>query len=118
MHLISVSTVCTSPSSKNTWEPPMDFAYALVVTWSVIWILPAFKASKIRSSVITLVTLAGLRFSSASFSNNSFPVDASIKTAEGACMETACACPETTADTGISGSIPYTTIPVILHHRT
>ena len=43
---------------------------------------------------------------------------ASIKTAEGACMETACACPETTADTGISGSIPYTAIPVILHHRT
>ena len=26
MHLIMVSTVCVSPSSRNTWEPPMDFA--------------------------------------------------------------------------------------------
>ena len=34
MHLISVSTVCTSPSSKNTWDPPIDFACALVVTSS------------------------------------------------------------------------------------
>ena len=26
IHLISVSTVCTSPSSRNTCEPPIDFA--------------------------------------------------------------------------------------------
>ena len=68
IHLIRVSTVCTSPASRNTWEPPIDAAYSDVVTSSSRLIDPFARASKIRRSVITFVTLAGGRAVSASFS--------------------------------------------------
>ncbi len=58
----------TSPSSKKTWEPPMDAAYSDVVTSSSSLIFPSARASKMRSIVITFVTLAGGLTESASFS--------------------------------------------------
>ena len=48
-----------SPGSKNTWEPPMLAAYSETVTVSSKEICLDESASKIRSSVIILVTLAG-----------------------------------------------------------
>ena len=64
IHLISVSTLCCSPVSKNTCEPPMLFACSLVVTISSNLILPASNSSKISNSVIIFVILAGHNFSS------------------------------------------------------
>ena len=54
--------------SFDTWYGGWDFALALVTTSSVSRIFPACRASKIRIKVITFVTLAGLRLSSAPFS--------------------------------------------------
>ena len=65
MHLIMVSRVCTSPAARYTWEPPMELAYSLVVTWSVRLTFPLSMASKVRSSVMIFVMLAGLRRSAA-----------------------------------------------------
>ena len=59
IHLIIVSTVWVSPGSKNTWEPPMLAAYSETVTVSSKEICLDESASKIRSSVMILVTLAG-----------------------------------------------------------
>ena len=87
MHLIMVSTVWVSPSSRKTWEPPMDLACALVTTSSVIFIFPESRASKIRTRVMIFVMLAGLLFVSASFSYITCPVEASISRALGACMD-------------------------------
>ena len=84
MHLIRVSTVCFSPSSKNTWDPPMDLARALVTTSSSREIFPDSRASKIRIRVMILVMLAGLLCPSASFSQITWPVDASMRMALGA----------------------------------
>ena len=89
IHLISVSTVCTSPASRNTCEPPIDCACSLVTTSSVRWICPCPSASKISSSVIILVILAGEQIRSASFSKITVPVCASSKMAEGADTVTA-----------------------------
>ena len=88
IHLIMVSTVCISPSSRNTWEPPIDWAWALVITSSSSLMSPLSKASKIRSIVIILVILAGEQEASAFCSYMTVPVDASIKMAEGAEMDT------------------------------
>ena len=84
MHLIRVSTVWISPSSRNTWDPPIDFAWALVTTSSVRRIFPDCRASKIRISVMIFVTLAGFLGSSAFFSQITVPVDASMRIADGA----------------------------------
>ena len=84
MHLRSVSTVCTSPASRNTCDPPMEAAYSEVVTSSSRLIVPLFRASKISSMVMIFVTLAGGRAVSASFSYRTVPVEASINTADGA----------------------------------
>ena len=84
MHLIIVSTVCFSPASRNTWDPPIDAAYSEVVTSVSGVIVPSASASKINSSVITFVTLAGGFFSSAFFSKRICPPEASIITADSA----------------------------------
>jgi len=60
----------------------MDFALALVVTSSVRWIFPWESFSKVRSKVITLVTLAGGLHTSASCSLMTFPVLASMSKME------------------------------------
>ena len=83
MHLINVSTVCVSPGSKNTCDPPIDAAYSDVCTSSSNAIFPSSSASKINSNVITFVTLAGARLVSASFSQITLPPAASINIAEG-----------------------------------
>ena len=59
MHFMSVSTVCISPGSRKTWEPPIPAACSETVTSSVRWMFPEERASKIRSMDMTLVTLAG-----------------------------------------------------------
>ena len=92
IHFNIVSTLCVSPGSKNTWEPPMDAAYSEVDTSSSSAIFPSSSASKIKSIVMIFVTLAGARLVSASFSYNTAPVDASIKTALGACTSTSASC--------------------------
>ena len=43
----------------------MELAYSLVVTWSVRLTFPLSMASKVRSSVMIFVMLAGLRRSAA-----------------------------------------------------
>jgi len=90
IHLISVSTVCVSPGSRNTCEPPMDAAYSDVVTSSASLIWPLSSASNINSNVITFVTLAGGNFSSGFFSYMICPVDASIRIADGALICSCC----------------------------
>ena len=83
IHLIIVSTVCFSPSSRKTWDPPILLACALVVTSSVSWSVPFSSSSKISSSVMIFVMLAGLRCSDAFFSYRTVPVCASIKRTDG-----------------------------------
>jgi len=89
IHLSKVSTVCFSPVSRKTWEPPIEEAYSEIVTSSSNWISPSASASKIKSIVMTFVTLAGGRAVSASFSYNTVPVVISIKITEGAVTSTA-----------------------------
>ena len=81
--MIIVSTVCFSPSSRKTWDPPILLACALVVTSSVSWSVPFSSSSKISSSVMIFVMLAGLRCSDAFFSYRTVPVCASIKRTDG-----------------------------------
>ena len=83
IHLISVSTVCISPASKKTCDPPMEAACSETLTWVSGEICPFSMASKIKSRVMTLVTLAMGSLATASFSYRIQPVEASIKTAEG-----------------------------------
>ena len=62
----------------------MEDACSLTETVSFNEIWPEARASNIRSSVITFVTLAGALSSSAACSNSTVPVDASINRAQGA----------------------------------
>ena len=105
IHLSIVSTVCISPGSRNTCEPPIDAAYSETVTSSSRLMLPSARASKIRSIVMTFVTLAGGRAVSASFSNITVPVDASIRTAEGAVISTAASVCSSPAVSPVSSSV-------------
>ena len=82
IHLIMVSTVCVSPGSRNTCEPPMDAAYSLTETASSRWICPFSSASKISSRVMIFVILAGISSLSFSFSYKIRPLLFSIKTAD------------------------------------
>ena len=68
MHLSMSETVMRSPSSSHTWLPPMEAASAEAVTSSESVISPPSTASAMSSMVITLVTEAGGRRSSAFFS--------------------------------------------------
>lgn len=61
MHFSMVSTVCVSPGSRKTWEPPMLAAYSDTVTVSSRVILPSSSASKIKIMVMIFVMLAGCR---------------------------------------------------------
>ena len=79
-----VSTVCVSPGSKNTCEPPIDAACSLTVTVSFKVICFFDSASNISKRVMIFVTLAGGFSLSASFSYRMVPVEASIRIAFGA----------------------------------
>ena len=78
------ATERASPSFSQIWLPPMEAAWAEPVTMSSHWSWPESMASITRSSVMTLVTLAGSRGVWASFSKRTVPVSRSISTAEGA----------------------------------
>ena len=68
MHLIISSTVICSPSLSQIWLPPMVHALALAVTTVSVESRPLSSCSKMSSSVMIFVTLAGERRSSAFFS--------------------------------------------------
>ena len=98
MHFIIVSTLCFSPASKKTCEPPMDAAYSLTLTSSFNDNLPESMASNIRINVIIFVMLAGISSLSLSFSYMIVPVLPPIRTAASADMSVsafACAVPDT-----------------------
>ncbi len=88
MHFIIVSTVCVSPGSRKTCEPPIDAANSLVDTLSSKVIFLLCSASNMSSSVIILVMLAGTSSVSFSFSNKILPLLFSIRTADLASMDT------------------------------
>lgn len=83
IHFIIVLTLCISPSSKNTWLPPIEAACSETVTGSSIFICPLSNASNISISVIILVMLAGASCFVASFSYIIWPVLDSISIADG-----------------------------------
>ena len=83
IHFIIVLTLCISPSSKNTWLPPIEAACSETVTGSSIFICPLSNASNISISVIILVMLAGASCFDASFSYIIWPVLDSISIADG-----------------------------------
>ena len=68
MHLIISSTVICSPSLSQIWLPPMAHALVLAVTTASVESRPLSSCSKMSSSVMIFVTLAGERRSSAFFS--------------------------------------------------
>ena len=84
MHLSISSTLICSPSLSQIWLPPMELAWALAVTMSLVSSWPLSSCSMMSSSVMIFVTLAGDRFSSAFFSYNTVPVERSIRIADGA----------------------------------
>ena len=62
----------------------MELAYSLVITLSSRLILPSSICSKASSNVMILVILAGHLRSVAFSSKSTWPVDASIRIADGA----------------------------------
>ncbi len=61
MALSISSTDSSSPSSRNTWEPPMPAALAETGTMASLVRRPLSRASSMSRRVMTLVTLAGSR---------------------------------------------------------
>src|SRR5437899_2655936 len=64
--------------------PPLRQAFSLIRYSSVSLILPSLMALKTTSTVISFIMLDGARNSSAFFSNNTLPLDASTRIAVGA----------------------------------
>ena len=67
-HFMSSATLISSPCSSQTWLPPIPAAREEAVTVSSRESAPSSTASAASSRVITFVTEAGARGSSAPFS--------------------------------------------------
>ena len=117
IHLIIVSTVCSSPSSKNTFEPVICLARALVATSSASESSPLASASKIKIRVIIFVMLAGCSCSEAFFSYITCPVEASIKSAARAVIPSLASSPASPG-TAAAGSARHNTSSKIRHRHT
>ena len=78
------STVICSFSFSQIWLPPMEQAWAEAVRTVSHISCPASIASIVKSSVMTLVTLAGSSFACSSLEKRMVPVSFSISSAEGA----------------------------------
>ena len=104
MHLSISSTLICSPSLSQIWLPPMELAWALAVTMSLVSSWPLSSCSMMSSSVMIFVTLAGDRCSSAFFSYNTVPVERSIRIADGADIFSSSSVGCSSAIAGVSSS--------------
>ena len=107
-------TLSCSFSFSQIWDPPMEQAWAEAVTMSSYFSCPLSTASMVKSSVITLVTLAGSSCLCSSLANRTVPVSFSISSADGADTSTARA-PVVSSSAAHSSAIPlFMMLPLLL----